>query len=56
MEAHFATTFGDARREWSLVLLLSITDLNIMKKLRLTDHEKNIKKISLGKSFIAKKH
>ena len=42
--------FEDIRHERSLILLLSLTDLDILKRARLTDHEINIKeKLALEK-------
>ena len=42
MEAYFATMFEDLRHERSLILLQSLTDQNILKQSKLTDHEINI--------------
>ena len=42
MEAYFATTFEDVRHERSLILLLSLTDPDILKQSKFTDDEINI--------------
>ena len=42
MEAYFATMFEDARHERSLILLLSLTDPDILKQSKFTDDEVNI--------------
>ena len=42
MEAYFATMFEDARQERSLILLLSLTDPDILKQSKFTDDEVNI--------------
>ena len=50
MEAYFSTMSEDNRREWSLILLLSITDPDILKQCKFTDHETNkIKNLALEK-------
>ena len=50
MEAYFPTMFEDVRHEQSLMLLLSITDPDLLKKAKLTDHEiNNIKNFDLEK-------
>ena len=42
MEQYFATMFEDVRRERSLILLLSLTDPDILKQSKITDDEINI--------------
>ena len=50
MEADFATMFEEVRHERYLILLLSLTDQDIIKKSNLTDHEPNvIKNLALEK-------
>ena len=50
MEAYFATVFEDIRHERSLILLLSLTDPDILKQSRFTDDEIEImKKLALEK-------
>ena len=50
MEAYFATMFEDIRHERSLILLLSITDPDILKQSKFTDDEiKFIKNLVLEK-------
>ena len=50
MEAFFITIFEDVRHERSLILLLSLTDPDILKQSKLTDDEINvIKNITLEK-------
>ena len=44
MEAYFNTIFEDIRHERSLILLLSLTDPDILKQSKFTDDEINIKK------------
>ena len=39
MEAYFATFFENVRHEQSLILLLSLTDLDMLKQSKFTDHE-----------------
>ena len=39
MEASSATMFDDVRHERSLILLLSLTDPDILKQSNFTDHE-----------------
>ena len=47
MEQYFNTIFEDIRHERSLILLLSLTEPDILKQSKFTDHEidiiKNIK-------------
>ena len=50
MEAYFATTFEDVTHERSLILLLSLTDPDILKQSKFTDHEIDIiKNLALEK-------
>ena len=42
MEAYFATIFEDIRHERSLILLLSLTDPDILKQSKFTHDEINI--------------
>ena len=50
MEQYFATIFEDIRHERSLILLLSLTDSDILKQSKFTDDEINIiKNIALEK-------
>ena len=50
MEAYFATMFEDLRHERSLILLLSLTDPDILKQSKFTDDEINIiKNLALEK-------
>ena len=50
MEAYFATMFEDIRHERSLILLLSLTDPDILKQSKFTDDEINIiKNLALEK-------
>ena len=52
MEAYFNTIFEDVRFERSLILLLSLTEPNILKQSKFTDHEiEIIKNIALEKIF-----
>ena len=44
MEAYFATMFEDVRHERSLILLLPLTDSDILKQSKFTDDEINITK------------
>ena len=39
MEAHFATMVQDVRHGRSLILLLSLTDPDVLKQTKFTDHE-----------------
>ena len=45
MEAYFNTIFEDVTHERSLMLLLSLTDPEILKQSKFTDDERNILKI-----------
>ena len=50
MEAYFNTIFEDIRHERSLILLLSLTEPDILKQSKFNDHEKEIiKNIALEK-------
>ena len=50
MEANFVVMFEDIRHERSLILLLSLTDPDILKQAKFTDHEMNtIKNLALEK-------
>ena len=50
MEAYFNTNFEDVRHERTLILLLSLTDSDILKQSKFTDDEINIiKNLALEK-------
>ena len=50
MEAFLAVMFEDIRHERSLILLLSVTDLDILKQAKFTDSEMNfIQNLALEK-------
>ena len=50
MEAYFAVMFEDVRHERSLILLLSLTDRDIFRKIKFTDYENDIiKSLALEK-------
>ena len=52
MEAYFNTIFEDIRHERSLILLLSLTEPDILKQSKFNDHEiEIIKNIALEKIF-----
>ena len=52
MEQYFNTIFEDIRYERSLILLLSLTEPDILKQSKFTDHEiEIIKNIALEKLF-----
>ena len=52
MEQYFNTIFEDVRHERSLILLLSLTEPNILKQSKFTDHEiEIIRNIDLEKIF-----
>ena len=52
MEEYFTTIFEDVRHERSLILLLSITDPDILKQSKFTDDERNIiKNLALEKLY-----
>ena len=57
MEAYFNTIFEDIRHERSLILLLSLTEPDILKESKFNDHEiEIIKNIALEKIFRQKNH
>ena len=50
MEACFSSMFEDIRYERSLILLSSLTEPDILKQIKFTDHEMNIiKNLALEK-------
>ena len=49
MEPYFATIFEDVRHERSLILLLSLTDSDILQESKFTDDELSIRKSCSGK-------
>ena len=50
MEAYFSNLFEDIRHERSLILLLSLTDSDILKQSKITDNEiEIIRNIALEK-------
>ena len=50
MEAYFSNLFEDIRHERSLILILSLTDPDILKQSKFTDDEiEIIKNLALGK-------
>ena len=50
METHFAVMFEDIRHERALTFLWSLTDLDIIKQAKVTDHEiKGIKNLASEK-------
>ena len=50
MEAYYAVMIKDVRHERSLLLFLSLTEPDIIKQTKFTDHETYImKKLALGK-------
>ena len=52
MEAYFNTIFEDVRHERSLILLLSLTEPDILKQSKFNDYEiEIIKNIALEKVF-----
>ena len=52
MEAYFATMFEDVRHERSLILLLSLTDPDILRQSKFRDDETNIiRNLALEKLF-----
>ena len=60
MEQYFATTFEDVRHERSLILLLSLTDPDILQESKFTDDEiiiiKNLALEKLHRQRILKEH
>ena len=52
MEAYFSNLFEDVRHERSSILLLSLTDPNILKQSKFTDDEVNtLKNLALEKLY-----
>ena len=52
MDQYFATLFEDVRHGRSLILLLSVTDPDILKQSKFTDHEIDIfKNLALEKLY-----
>ena len=50
MDLYFATIFEDVRHERSLIILLSLTDPDILRQSKFTDHELSvIKDLALEK-------
>ena len=60
MEQFFSALFEDVRHERSLILLLSLTDPDILRQSRFTDHEidiiKNLALEKLHRQRILKEH
>ena len=60
MEAYFSTMFEDVRHERSLILLLSLTDPDILRRSNFTDGEieiiKNLALEKLHRQRILKEH
>ena len=60
MEAYFNTIFDDVRHERSPIFLLSLTEPDILKQSKFTDHEidiiKNIAQEKLPRQRILKEH
>ena len=60
MEAYFSTMFEDVKHERSLILLLSLTDPDILKQSKITDDEieiiKNLALEKLHRQRILKEH
>ena len=60
MEAYFSTMFEDVRHERSLILLLSLTDPDILRQSKFTDDEieitKNLALEKLHRQRILKEH
>ena len=52
MEVYFARMFEDVRHERSLILLVSLTDPDVLKESKFTDHELNIIQKSCFKKII----
>ena len=48
-ESYFATSFEVVRHEWSLKIIISITDPVILKKSGFMDRDKNTKNLALQK-------
>ena len=56
MEAYIPTMFEDVRHERSLILLLSLTDSDILKQSKFTDDEiSKIKNLALEKLYRQRK-
>ena len=51
MENYFPSLFEDVRLERSLILILSLTDPDILKQSKFTDDEKNIMKKSCSRKI-----
>ena len=51
MEQNFATMFEVVRHERSLIILLSLTDPDVLKQSKFTDHEINLIKTLLQKNY-----
>ena len=60
MESYFSTMFEDVRHERSLILLLSLTDPDILRQGKFTDNEieiiKNLALEKLHRQRILKEH
>ena len=60
MEAYFSTMFEDVRHERSLILLLSLTDPDLLRQSKFTDYEmeiiENIALEKLHRQRILKEH
>ena len=60
MQAYFNTIFDDVRHERSLILLLSLTDPDILKQSKFTDDEieiiKNLALEKLHRQRVLKEH
>ena len=60
MESYFSNLFEDVRHELSLILLLSLTDPDILKQSKFTDNEieiiKNLAPEKLHRQRILKEH
>ena len=60
MESYFSNLFEDVRHERSLILLLALTDPDILKQSKFTDDEiniiKNLAQEKLHRQRILKKH
>ena len=52
MEQYFATIIEGVRDERSLILLLSLVEIDILTQSKFTDHEKNVIKKVLWKNYI----
>ena len=60
MEQYFAMMFEDVRHERSLILLLSLTDSDTLKQIKITDYEidiiKSLASEELHRQRILKEH